>query len=82
MSTIERGLIMKRLFVASALGLATLSAAAPAHAQTTGWLGTRPAYSADERQSYFDSRRAAYDTGYREGLNSGRRNNSTSRWPF
>ena len=63
---------MKRLFLVPVLGLATLAAAAPARAQSAGWLGsTRPAYADGERQAYNDARRAAYDNGYREGLKEG-----------
>jgi flagellar biosynthesis/type III secretory pathway protein FliH len=63
---------MKRLFLVPVLGLATLAAAAPAHAQSAGWLGsTRPAYADGERQAYNDARRVAYDNGYREGLKEG-----------
>src|SRR4051794_4600829 len=63
---------MKRLFLVPVLGLATIAAAAPARAQSAGWLGsTRPAYVDGERQAYNDARRAAYDNGYREGLKEG-----------
>ena len=63
---------MKRLFLAPVLGVAMIAAAAPARAQSAGWLGsTRPAYADGERQAYNDSRRAAYDNGYREGLKEG-----------
>ena len=63
---------MKRLFLVPVLGLATLAAAAPARAQSAGWLGsTRTAYADGERQAYNDARRAAYDNGYREGLKEG-----------
>src|SRR4051794_24983679 len=63
---------MKRLFLVPVLGLATLAAAAPARAQSAGWLGgTRPSYADGDRQSYYDSRRAAYDNGYREGVKQG-----------
>jgi hypothetical protein len=63
---------MKRLFLVPVLGLAALAAAAPARAQSAGWLGsTRSAYADGERQAYNDARRAAYDNGYREGLKEG-----------
>ncbi|HYX80967.1 MAG TPA: hypothetical protein VE714_01145 [Gemmatimonadales bacterium] len=39
----------------------------PAQAQINGWFDHRP----DFRQSYYDSRRVAYDNGYREGLRDG-----------
>ena len=62
---------MKRFFLVPILGLATLAAAAPARAQSTGWLDiARPSYGG-ERQSYYDARRTAYDNGYREGLKEG-----------
>lgn len=63
---------MKRLASVTALGLFVLAAAAPLAAQIrTG--APNPAYAAAERQSYFDSRRAAFDNGYREGLRLGER---------
>jgi flagellar biosynthesis/type III secretory pathway protein FliH len=62
---------MKRFTLVPAVGLAVLSLAASADAQTRGWPDTaRPAY-AGERQSYNDPRRAAYDNGYREGVRTG-----------
>jgi flagellar biosynthesis/type III secretory pathway protein FliH len=62
---------MKRFFLVPILGLATLAAASPARAQSTGWLDiARPSYGG-ERQSYYDARRTAYDNGYREGLKEG-----------
>ena len=64
---------MKRLFLIPALGLAALVLPVSSHAQSQGWLDDgRTSYSAD-RQSFYDSRRAAYDTGYREGLKEGER---------
>lgn len=61
---------MKRFFLVPILGLATLAAAAPARAQSSGWLDiARPSYG--ERQSHYDARRTAYDNGYREGLREG-----------
>jgi hypothetical protein len=64
---------MKRLFLVPMLGLATLALTTPAWAQSVAWLGssTPLSYSADERQSYNDSRRAAYDNGYKEGVKEG-----------
>jgi flagellar biosynthesis/type III secretory pathway protein FliH len=62
---------MKRLLLASALGVAGLAVASPASAQ----LGVRPDwnYGDEAPQSYNDSRRAAYDNGFREGLREGER---------
>jgi hypothetical protein len=63
---------MKRWFLTPALGLVALTVALPAHAQSSGWFGdSRPSYGGEPRQSYNDSRRVAYDTGYREGLKEG-----------
>ena len=66
---------MNRFFLVPALGVATLAFAAQAHAQQLGTIAdsTHPAYAADARQPYYESRRAAYDTGYREGLSEGER---------
>jgi hypothetical protein len=62
---------MKRQMFVPALSLAALVLSAPVQAQTGGWLDRyRPSY-ADERQSYYDARRTAYDNGYREGLKEG-----------
>jgi flagellar biosynthesis/type III secretory pathway protein FliH len=63
---------MTRLSIAAPFGLAALLVTVPAHAQSSDWLqDLRPAYAPDARQSYYDARRAAYDTGYREGLKEG-----------
>jgi hypothetical protein len=52
--------------------VAAVFAAAPAHAQTNGWLfGQQPSYAPAETASYYQARRAAYDTGYREGIKEG-----------
>jgi flagellar biosynthesis/type III secretory pathway protein FliH len=72
---------MKRLLLGSAVGLGLLAFAGSARADSTDWLGNdRPAYSAAERQSYYDSNRTAYDNGYREGIKQGekdgRKNNA------
>jgi len=57
---------------ASALALGAFTVAVPAHAQSSGWPdGGRPSYSSEVRQSYYDSRRAAYDAGFREGVKEG-----------
>jgi flagellar biosynthesis/type III secretory pathway protein FliH len=57
-------------YMVPALTLAAWAFALPAHAQLSR-VATTLAYSADERISYFDARRAAYDNGYREGLKEG-----------
>ena len=66
---------MNRFFLVPALGVATLAFSAQAHAQQLGTIAdsTHPAYAADARQPYYESRRAAYDNGYREGLTEGER---------
>ena len=56
-------------YIVPALTLAAAALAAPAYAQL-GRTGQLLAYS-DERSSYDDTRRAAYDNGYREGLKEG-----------
>jgi flagellar biosynthesis/type III secretory pathway protein FliH len=61
---------MNRLHV-SAWGVLMLALAAPARAQL-GWpAGNSPAYVDEARQPYYESRRVAYDNGYREGLKEG-----------
>ena len=63
---------MKKLLLVSALGSAALALAAPAQAQLGNWPDlNRPSYVDDQRQPYFESRRAAYDNGFREGLKEG-----------
>jgi len=66
---------MNRFFLVPALGVATLAFSAQAHAQQLGTIAnsTHAAYAADARQPYYESRRAAYDNGYREGLAEGER---------
>jgi hypothetical protein len=61
----------KQLLVIGAACLAVVGFSGAAQAQVNGWLGQRPAYSDDDRQSYYDARRVAYDNGYREGLRDG-----------
>jgi hypothetical protein len=63
---------MKRLLIVPVVGLAVSALAAPAHAQLGGLLdGDRLNYAAEARQPYYESRRIAYDNGYREGLKEG-----------
>lgn len=61
---------MKRFFLVPVLAAAAFAASAPAWAQTTWRDRDRTAYS-DDRQSFYDSRRVAYDNGFREGLKQG-----------
>jgi flagellar biosynthesis/type III secretory pathway protein FliH len=62
---------MKKLLLASTLGVVGLAWAAPASAQ----LGGSPNwnYANEAPQPYNESRRIAYDNGYREGLKEGER---------
>lgn len=60
---------MKRLFLVPVLAAAVFGLAPSAHAQSI-WGDTRRAEYGD-RQSYYDSRRAAYDNGFREGAKQG-----------
>jgi hypothetical protein len=65
---------MKRFFLVPALGAAALAFSTQAHAQQLGSLPevVRPSYAYDDgRQPYYESRRAAYDNGYRDGLKEG-----------
>jgi hypothetical protein len=62
---------MRRLLFVPALGVAALALTAPAQAQTRGWLEDGRSYSAPAQQSYYDSGRVAYDTGFSEGLKQG-----------
>jgi hypothetical protein len=65
---------MKRFFLVPALGVAALALSTQAHAQQLGSLPevVRPSYSYDDAgQPYYESRRAAHDNGYREGLKEG-----------
>ena len=55
---------MRRLLFVPALGVAALALTAPAQAQTRGWLEDGRSYSAPAQQSYYDSGRVAYDTGF------------------
>ena len=64
---------MKRLVFVPALALAALSMAVSAQAQSGGWLETSRASYADEQRGYNDSRRAAYENGFREGVKVGER---------
>jgi flagellar biosynthesis/type III secretory pathway protein FliH len=63
---------MKRLSLAAALGVLGFGLAAPASAQIAT---ARPdwSYAEEAQQPYFESRRVAYDNGYREGTNEGER---------
>jgi hypothetical protein len=65
-----------RTSIATLAALGALAVPASAAAQPPDWaLGTaspRVAY-AEERQSFYDARRAAFDEGYREGLKQGER---------
>jgi hypothetical protein len=59
------------LTISAAMGL-MVAAASPARAQVRGWQGAPAAYANDDdRASYADSRREAYDNGYRDGLKRG-----------
>lgn len=60
---------MKRLMLVPVLGIAVLGFAAEARAQSSWRDYNQTQY--DERQSYNDSRRAAYDIGVREGAKQG-----------
>jgi flagellar biosynthesis/type III secretory pathway protein FliH len=62
---------MNRQLFAPALALAALSLAAPVSAQ----IGAQPDwnYSDEAPQPYYESRRLAYDNGYREGVKEGER---------
>ena len=62
---------MKRLLLFPAFGVAALALVAPVDAQTRGWLDTGRAYSAPAQASSYDSRRIAYDNGFREGVKEG-----------
>jgi hypothetical protein len=62
---------MTRLFLIPVVGLAALVSTTPAQAQTRGWLGSGQAYLESPQASSYDSRRLAYDNGFREGLKEG-----------
>ena len=68
---------MKRLLLVPALGVVGLALASPASAQISALPDlNRPAYAPaynDEPQPYYESRRVAYDNGYREGIKEGER---------
>jgi len=65
---------MNRLLLVPALGVVGLVLASPASAQFAGTIDlNRPAYTDEARQPYNESRRVAYDNGYREGIREGER---------
>ena len=71
---------MIRRYIVPVLGFAALALAVPARAQSSGWIDRgRPEYASVERQSYYDSNRAAYDNGYREGLKRGEKDGRDNR---
>jgi hypothetical protein len=72
---------MKRSVFFTTVALAAFALSAPAQAQTRGWLDNGPAYSAPDRQSYYDARRVAYDSGFREGIKQGEKDARGNR-PF
>jgi hypothetical protein len=63
---------MTRISKLALMALPALAFASPVFAQSADWLRDgRPAYTVEQRQSYYDSRRVAYDAGFREGLKEG-----------
>jgi flagellar biosynthesis/type III secretory pathway protein FliH len=62
---------MTRTHLVPALVVAGLAVAAAADAQSRGWIDSSRVAYADERQSYNDARRVAYDNGFREGVKEG-----------
>jgi hypothetical protein len=71
---------MKRFLLVPVVSAAAVFVASPAHAQL-GWPpSNRPAY-AEAQRPYYESRRVAYDNGYREGLVDGEKD-ARSRDPF
>ncbi len=65
---------MRRLLLVPALGVVGLVLASPASAQLEGSIDlNRPTYTDEARQPYNESRRAAYDNGYTEGIREGER---------
>jgi flagellar biosynthesis/type III secretory pathway protein FliH len=64
---------MKRLLLVSALGVVGLALASPASGQLRTLPDLNRTTYADERQPYNESRRVAYDNGYREGIKEGER---------
>jgi len=59
------------LTIGAIAAAAVLSVSGRAAAQANNWMQQRVSYADDERQSYHDARRVAYDNGYREGLRDG-----------
>jgi flagellar biosynthesis/type III secretory pathway protein FliH len=57
--------------IAAGLTLALVALATPAHAQLNRSMTSTLAYADDQRSAYYDTRRIAYDNGYREGLKEG-----------
>ena len=72
---------MKRSLFVSVVAFAAFAFSASAQAQSRGWLDNSPAYSAPDRQSYYDARRVAYDNGFREGIKQGEKDGRKNR-PF
>ena len=68
---------MKRLLLVPMFGVMVMASAAPATAQF-GPPSSRPSYSAEARQPYYELRRIAYDNGYREGLKEGEKDGRRS----
>lgn len=65
---------MNRLLLVPVLGVVGLACASPASAQFAGTIDiNRPTYADEARQPYNESRRLAYDNGYREGIKAGER---------
>jgi flagellar biosynthesis/type III secretory pathway protein FliH len=65
---------MRHLFTAAASAVFTIALAAPAAAQFNGWIpSARPGYEDQYRSSYYQVRRLAYDNGFREGIDEGRK---------
>jgi flagellar biosynthesis/type III secretory pathway protein FliH len=67
---------MKRIFLVPAFGIALLGLGSSAHAQSSWGVNSRPQY--EERQSYYDSRQAAYQNGFREGVKQGEKDGRKS----
>jgi hypothetical protein len=69
---------MTRLLLIPVLSASALAFSTQAHAQQVGTFAgsAQSAYAADARQPYYESRRGAYDNGYREGLAEGERDGS------
>jgi hypothetical protein len=66
---------MKRFVLIPVIGLAALAVATSARAQFGGRPDASHASYADEaRQPFYESRRVAYENGYREGLKTGEKN--------